>query len=100
MLMSFGKGDHGKLGHGSCTHTGCADGRCTENKTTPVVVEATRDVTFRKIDSLSTHSVAITMNGELMSWGNGDKYRLGHGDAAKEYAPRLVEAFRDKVQPS
>jgi hypothetical protein len=32
-----------------------------------------------------------------LTWGNGDKYRLGHGDITKEYAPRLVEAFRDKV---
>ncbi|OQR96682.1 hypothetical protein ACHHYP_13804 [Achlya hypogyna] len=95
-LMSFGKGDHGKLGHGNCTHVGCAENKCTENKTVPTTVEATRDIMFKKIDSLSTHSVAITVSGELMSWGNGDKYRLGHGDASKEYSPRYVEAFRDK----
>ncbi|OQR95198.1 hypothetical protein THRCLA_07992, partial [Thraustotheca clavata] len=95
-LLSFGKGDHGKLGHGSCNHASCADNKCTENKTVPTMIEATRDIAFKKIDSLSTHSVAITVSGELMTWGNGDKYRLGHGDASKEYAPRYVEAFRDK----
>ncbi|KAE9014414.1 hypothetical protein PF005_g8867 [Phytophthora fragariae] len=61
-LMSFGKGDH-----------------------------ATRDVLFRKIDSLSTHSIAITAKGEAMAWGNGDKYRLGHGSSSKEYMPRTIE---------
>ena len=27
-LMTFGKGDHGKLGHGKCTHPHCSDGNC------------------------------------------------------------------------
>ncbi|ETW05793.1 hypothetical protein H310_03477 [Aphanomyces invadans] len=95
-VMSFGKGDHGKLGHGTCTHTTCADSKCTENKTVPTMLDAIRDVMFKKIDSLSTHSVAITVTGELYTWGNGEKFRLGHGDATKEYTPRLVEAFSDK----
>ncbi|KAF0697446.1 Aste57867_11869 [Aphanomyces stellatus] len=95
-LMSFGKGDHGKLGHGTCNHPTCADHKCTENKIVPTMLESTRDVMFKKIDSLSTHSVAVSVAGELFTWGNGEKFRLGHGDASKEYLPRLVEAFRDK----
>ncbi|KAH7476858.1 Ultraviolet-B receptor UVR8 [Phytophthora ramorum] len=90
-LMSFGKGDHGKLGHGQCVHVSCQEGNCTENKTAPTMIAATRDVLFRKIDSLSTHSIAITAKGEAMAWGNGDKYRLGHGSSAKEYTPRTIE---------
>ncbi|RLN80566.1 hypothetical protein BBJ28_00000166 [Nothophytophthora sp. Chile5] len=90
-LMSFGKGDHGKLGHGQCTHASCQEGNCTENKAVPTVIAATRDISFRKIDSLSTHSIAITAKGEAMSWGNGDKYRLGHGSSTKEYAPRTID---------
>ncbi|GMF29328.1 unnamed protein product [Phytophthora lilii] len=90
-LMSFGKGDHGKLGHGQCSHVSCQEGNCTENKTVPTMIVATRDVLFRKIDSLSTHSIAITAKGEAMAWGNGDKYRLGHGSSSKEYTPRTIE---------
>ena len=96
MLMSFGKGDHGKLGHGSCSHASCIDSNCTENKLTPQVIESIRDVGIVKIDSLSTHSVALTTKGELLTWGNGDKHRLGHGITAKEYAPRSVIAFKNK----
>ncbi|KAH9159076.1 hypothetical protein LEN26_002534 [Aphanomyces euteiches] len=95
-LMSFGKGDHGKLGHGTCNHPACADSKCTENKIIPTMLESTRDLMFKKIDSLSTHSVAVSVHGELYTWGNGEKYRLGHGDATKEYTPRFVEAFRSK----
>ncbi|OWZ22095.1 hypothetical protein PHMEG_0003261 [Phytophthora megakarya] len=90
-IMSFGKGDHGKLGHGQCVHVSCQDGNCTENKMSPTMIAATRDVLFRKIDSLSTHSIAITAKGEAMAWGNGDKYRLGHGSSTKEYTPRTIE---------
>jgi alpha-tubulin suppressor-like RCC1 family protein len=97
-LMSFGKGDHGKLGHGQCAHVGCQEGNCTENKMAPTLIAATRDVVFRKIDSLSTHSIAITANGEAMAWGNGDKYRLGHGSSAKEYTPRTIEFLSLKGQ--
>ena len=74
-LMTFGKGDHGKLGHGMCSHTACADGNCTENKLVPTLVQALADTTIVKIDSLSTHSVAVNAAGELFSWGNGDKNR-------------------------
>lgn len=95
-VMSFGKGDHGKLGHGQCTHAGCQDGNCTENKASPTIIEATRDVKFAKIDSLSTHSIGITTAGEIMAWGNGDKYRLGHGSTSKEYVPRVIEALTAK----
>lgn len=95
-LMSFGKGDHGKLGHGQCSHSSCADGNCTENKSSPTLVSATRDTHFARIDSLSTHSVAVTTRGEVMAWGNGDKYRLGHGSASKEYTPKVIESISAK----
>ena len=96
LLMTFGKGDHGKLGHGPCQHAHCADNNCTENKRVPTLVEALAHEPVMKIDSLSTHSVAVTTDGRLFTWGNGDKNRLGHGSTAKEYAPMLVQAMRDK----
>ncbi|KAL8000657.1 putative regulator of chromosome condensation 1/beta-lactamase-inhibitor protein II [Plasmopara halstedii] len=95
-LMTFGKGDHGKLGHGQCVHVSCQDGNCTENKMVPTLVAATKDVLFSRVSSLSTHSIAITAEGEAMTWGNGDKYRLGHGSSTKEYAPRTIEFLSQK----
>lgn len=95
-IMSFGKGDHGKLGHGQCAHVGCQEGNCTENKAVPTMIEAARGIKFAKVDSLSTHSIGITTNGEVMAWGNGDKYRLGHGSTAKEYVPKVVELLSSK----
>ena len=84
--MTFGKGDHGKLGHGNTT----------DNKRTPTFVAALKDTPLVCIDSLSTHSVAISIDGTLYTWGNGDKHRLGHGSTAKEYVPRAVKALQDR----
>ena len=96
MLMTFGKGDHGKLGHGKCTHAQCSDGNCTENKNVPSIVESLQNSRITLIDSLSTHSVAVTEDGILYTWGNGDKHRLGHGTTSKEYLPRPVQALSEK----
>jgi alpha-tubulin suppressor-like RCC1 family protein len=79
-LMTFGKGDHGKLGHGNST----------ENKRVPTVVSALKEIPLLRIDSLSTHSVAISVDGVLYTWGNGDKHRLGHGTTAKEYGLKML----------
>ena len=94
-LMTFGKGDHGKLGHGKCTHPHCSDGNCTENRAVPSIVNSLENLRITLIDSLSTHSVAVTEDGILYTWGNGDKHRLGHGTTSKEYLPRPVLALRE-----
>ena len=49
-----------------------------------------------KVTSLSTHAVALTKSGEIYTWGNGDKHRLGHGTTEKEYQPRLVSVLSGK----
>ena len=41
-------------------------------------------------------SCALTIAGELFTWGDGYRGRLGHGDEADQLAPKRVEAFRDE----
>ena len=65
------------------------------NKSAPTVVNALKDIRVTLIDSLSTHSAAVTEDGVLYTWGN-EKHRLGHGTTAKEYAPRPVMSLRNK----
>ena len=38
----------------------------------------------------SSHSAAITSNGELYTWGQGAHGRLGHGDKADQPKPKQV----------
>ncbi|XP_071806034.1 protein RCC2 homolog [Asterias amurensis] len=41
------------------------------------------------------HSIIITEAGKAMSWGRGDKGQLGHGEAVRCEAPKIIEALKD-----
>lgn len=37
------------------------------------------------------HQLALTVNGQLLSWGHGGRGQLGHGSLESEHSPRLLE---------
>lgn len=39
------------------------------------------------------HYMALTTEGTVYSWGNGDSGRLGHGDTRSLECPTLIEAL-------
>ena len=39
------------------------------------------------------HSLAITANGAVWSWGDGLYGQLGHGDVQEQLLPKKVEAL-------
>lgn len=81
-IMVFGKSDQGSLG--------------IENETmimTPTVITKLKDKYIRKISSFSTHCLAVSSNGDIYTWGNGDKYRLGHGNTDNQYIPKIIECI-------
>ncbi|KAF4520878.1 hypothetical protein B566_EDAN007059 [Ephemera danica] len=75
----------GKLGHGN---------RLSLDK--PKMIEALRSKRIRDIACGSSHSAAITSNGELFTWGLGEYGRLGHGDTTTQLKPRRVKALAGK----
>ncbi|KAL8607282.1 hypothetical protein ACOMHN_047613 [Nucella lapillus] len=81
-VFSWGEGDDGKLGHSS-----------RMNCETPRMIEALKSKRVRDIACGSSHSAAITSNGELYSWGLGDYGRLGHGDNTTQLKPKQVKAL-------
>ena len=45
----------------------------------------------------AAHTVAVTRNGTVYSWGSGANGRLGHGNFTKaSYKPQLVKSFIGK----
>lgn len=54
------------------------------------MIEVLKSKRVRDIACGSSHSAAITSNGELYTWGLGDYGRLGHGDNTTQLKPKLV----------
>uniref|UniRef100_A0A8D1LU42 RCC1-like domain-containing protein n=2 Tax=Sus scrofa TaxID=9823 RepID=A0A8D1LU42_PIG len=47
--------------------------------------------------SCAAHSLLITTEGKLWSWGRNEKGQLGHGDTKRVEAPRLLEGLSHEV---
>lgn len=68
----------------TCHHRAC------RSYDSPKMVEGLQGKHVRDIACGSGHSAAITSNGELYTWGQGDHGRLGHGDSLNQSKPKQV----------
>ena len=69
MSWSWGRGDDGRLGHGD-----------EQAQWQPTKVEAFAGQRVVAVTAANDHSLAITADGAVWSWGCGNSGRLGHGD--------------------
>lgn len=80
-VFSWGDGDYGKLGHG--------------NSSTQKYPKLTQGPLQGKVvvcvSAGYRHSAAVSEDGELYTWGEGDFGRLGHGDSNSRNIPTLVK---------
>ncbi|XP_067667414.1 probable E3 ubiquitin-protein ligase HERC1 [Haliotis asinina] len=80
-VFSWGDGDYGKLGNGN-----------NSTQKSPKIVQG--PLTGKVVKCVSAgyrHSAAVTEDGELYTWGEGDYGRLGHGDSSSRSLPRHVK---------
>ncbi|XP_055518701.1 probable E3 ubiquitin-protein ligase HERC1 isoform X3 [Leucoraja erinacea] len=80
-VFSWGDGDYGKLGHGN-----------SSTQKYPKLIQGPlqgKDVVC--VSAGYRHSAAVTEDGELYTWGEGDFGRLGHGDSNSRNIPTLVK---------
>ena len=82
-VFAFGQGRCGKLGHG---------GEATEWRPRRVVALEHEHVVG--VAAGQQHSLVLTREGGVYSFGSGFAGKLGHGDRVKQLLPRLVEALR------
>ena len=75
-------GDNGKLGHGDWQH-----------QPLPRKVEALAGQRVVAVSAGAAHSLAITTDGAVWSWGEGGGGQLGHGDGQNQLLPKKIEAF-------
>uniref|UniRef100_A0A2H8TU70 HECT-type E3 ubiquitin transferase n=1 Tax=Melanaphis sacchari TaxID=742174 RepID=A0A2H8TU70_9HEMI len=84
-ILSWGDGEDGKLGHGD-----------TLTLDTPKLIDSLLDKRIFYIACGGAHSAAITSEGELYTWGQGQYGRLGHGDEVSQFTPKLVKELIGK----
>lgn len=112
-LFAFGHPENGQVGHGTDGVYYREGGRgarvaynfvCTPRQLTALISRDTQsktthlsadDLKFVSVCCGSNHSVALTEDGRLFSWGFGGYGRLGHNSGDNELIPREVLAFRN-----
>ncbi|XP_035383560.1 probable E3 ubiquitin-protein ligase HERC1 isoform X3 [Electrophorus electricus] len=80
-VFSWGDGDYGKLGHGN-----------SATQKYPKIIQG--PLLGKVVVCVSAgyrHSAAVTSDGELYTWGEGDFGRLGHSDSHSRNVPTLVK---------
>eukprot|EP00474_Spongospora_subterranea_P006862 CRZ07320.1 hypothetical protein [Spongospora subterranea] len=88
-VYSWGKNDSGQLGLGH--RNDCSS---------PTVIEALSSKPIKMIACGWEHNLAITVQGEALSWGSGyeaSRPVLGHGGCTPETIPRTLDALHDKT---
>ena len=82
-LWSWGEGEYGRLGHG--------DG---QNQLLPKKVEALAGQRVVAVSAGTRHSLAITADGAVFTWGKGDDGRLGRGEElSNQQLPKKIEVW-------
>lgn len=83
-LFATGYGAGGRLGIGG-----------TDSVSTPTLVESLQHVFVKKVavNSGGKHCLALTADGEVYSWGEGEDGKLGHGNRISYDRPKLIEAL-------
>ena len=79
---SWGYGSYGRLGHSD-----------QQAQWQPKKVEAFAGRRVVTVSAGDLHSLAITADGSIWSWGGGRFGRLGHGDYQNRLLPKKIEAF-------
>lgn len=96
-LFTFGDGSLGALGHGD--HCSTSIPKVVEAlqglRTTRVAcgIWHTAAVVETMIEPLSVEPSSKHTTGNLYTWGDGDKYQLGHGDREPRIVPECVTAL-------
>ena len=94
-VYAFGNNDHGQLGH-------------TKRRLRPEVIDYLEAFRITQVAAGARHSVAVTDDGHVLTWGASDRGQLGQGldavTAGSVPKPRFVKTLQDRrivqVQPA
>jgi alpha-tubulin suppressor-like RCC1 family protein len=81
-IWSFGSGENGILGHGGEGH-----------EAVPRQIEALNHVVVKQVAAGGLHSIVLTRDGDVFTWGYGHYGQLGHGNKRDQNVPKQVEGL-------
>ncbi|KAH6791329.1 Regulator of chromosome condensation family protein [Perilla frutescens var. frutescens] len=81
-VYSWGWGDFGRLGHGN-----------SSDLFSPQPIKALQGLRIKQIACGDSHCLAVTMEGEVQSWGRNQNGQLGLGTTEDSLVPRKIKAF-------
>ncbi|ESO89418.1 hypothetical protein LOTGIDRAFT_218809 [Lottia gigantea] len=86
-VYATGYGAGGRLGIGG-----------NDSISTPTLLESIQHVFIKKVavNSGGKHCLALSAEGEVYSWGEGEDGKLGHGNRSPCDRPRVIESLRGK----
>lgn len=79
-LFSFGGNEDGQLGHGD-----------RNNETSPKLVESLSSVKLKEISCGSNHCAALTVSGDVYTWGLNTEGQCGFGDEDEITLPTEID---------
>lgn len=85
-VFTFGQGAFGALGHGN-----------SDNVTEPKHVEALWALGIVQVACGASHSAALTIDGQVFTWGRGKYGQLGHGSTQNETKPMVVRGLASQT---
>lgn len=86
-LYACGEGTNGRLGLGD-------DNNVCEPKPIPFLSQYV--IKKVAVHSGGKHALALTQDGKVFSWGEGEDGKLGHGNCTTLDKPRLIEVLKSK----
>ncbi|KAK9292355.1 hypothetical protein L1049_020321 [Liquidambar formosana] len=82
-VYSWGWGDFGRLGHGN-----------SSDLFTPQPIKALHGLKIKQIACGDSHCLALTVEGEVQSWGRNQNGQLGLGTTEDSLVPQKIQAFQ------
>ena len=83
-VWSFGRGVFGALGHGG-----------EEDEAVPRLIKVLNRMAVKQVAAGFAHSMVLTSDGAVYTWGSGFRGRLGHGNTDSQNVPKRVEDLTD-----
>jgi len=81
-VYSFGSGAFGQLGHDN-----------TAQQDTPKLIDALDGLNIVQVAAGDFHSLAVTDDGDVYSFGLSSDGQLGHGNTTQQNTPKLIDAL-------